>query len=87
MNDLGQVSITSDNAEIAYRGYLEKLKDVARPVVMATYKDPDTGTVHVLARTPTRAPKYYYRTYETDPAPVWTPWIASRSTSRMIRRR
>jgi hypothetical protein len=75
VNELGQVDVTSDSAETAYRHYLEKLQDVSRLAVVATYQDPATSVVHVLARTPGRAPKYYYRDYSTAAA-SWTPWTS-----------
>lgn len=75
VNELNQTNVTADTAEVAFRNYLEKLAEVARLTVVATYTDPDTNIVHVVARTPTSSPKYYYRTYESTPNAVWTPWV------------
>jgi hypothetical protein len=75
-NELNQSNVTSDSAEVIFRHYLEKLEVVARLKVIATHLDPVTNVVHVLARTPGQAPRFFYRTYQSTPLAKWTPWTA-----------
>ncbi|WP_433222035.1 neuraminidase-like domain-containing protein [Dactylosporangium sp. CS-047395] len=72
-NDLLQGEITSGTAEDAFRGYLEKLRAVARLNVVGYYHEPgNPPRMHVVARKPGVPATYYHRMW-LDSA-RWTAW-------------
>jgi hypothetical protein len=78
-SELIQNELTADNAESAFRNYLEKLDQVARLEIMGMYwqdVDPDSGeqinTLHVFGRTFHDPHVYFYRRLLN--LTTWTPW-------------
>jgi hypothetical protein len=73
-SDLLQNEVTSDTAEDAFRGYLEKLEAVARLEVVGTYNqvELDHSTFHVVARKQGHPPTHYYRQWIDESR--WTAW-------------
>ncbi len=73
--DLLQTDVTPETVEQAFRHYLEKLADIARLEIVATYMEYDylTGTdkLHVVGRTYSNPHVYYYRQLVQG---AWTGW-------------
>jgi hypothetical protein len=73
MSELQQNEFTNDTAEVALRGYLEKLDNIAFLEVKATWYDTATMNMHVFARTKGGDPPiWYYRRFEKER--YWTAW-------------
>jgi hypothetical protein len=73
INEIQQNELTNDNAEAAFKKYLEKLDEIAFLEVMATWYDTKEKDMHVFARTKGGDPSiYYYRRFEKER--YWTPW-------------
>ena len=71
-----QSDVSDDVAEDALYTYLKKLEDIARLDIVSMCSeedetDPDGTALHVIARTHTSPPKYYYRRYAHQ---MWTSW-------------
>jgi hypothetical protein len=64
--------ITDENAENAFRNYVNKLDEVAHVDVCGFYEDTDTDTIYVFASTRSHPPKYFFRT--RDKQSHWQPW-------------
>uniref|UniRef100_UPI00356AB55D neuraminidase-like domain-containing protein n=1 Tax=Fodinibius sp. TaxID=1872440 RepID=UPI00356AB55D len=73
-DQLQQNELTDENAEKAFRGYLDRLEDVDRLEVVGTcvQEKGDTSTQHVFARTLGEPPIYYHRQYVDGTS--WSPW-------------
>lgn len=69
--ELLQGEVTNERAEEAYRNYLYKLNEVARPEVVALYEE-DDETLHVIGRTQGSPNIYYYRKRLSNQ--YWTAW-------------
>lgn len=76
-NRLLQGTITEDNVEEAYLGYLEDLRQVSRLEIVGMYLQTDTTTganlVRVFGRTYSSPRVYFYRTLDNN-TNVWSPW-------------
>jgi len=70
-DELLQGELTMVKAEDAFLHYLEKLDEVARLEIGGLYHDEATDTFHVIGRTWSLAPAYYYRRRTKA---GWTPW-------------
>ncbi len=78
-NELLQTEVTSDSAEAAFMGYLQKLDQVARLEIVGFYhefEEDDAGqavvdTLHVIGRTYVTPHAYFYRRREKG---HWTAW-------------
>ena len=79
--ELLQTNLTKDTAATAFRGYLEKLSDVARLEVVGMYHERSIDSVtqqlvvdqlHVFGRTAGEPHRYYYRRRVRDR--YWTCW-------------
>ena len=70
--DVHQNDYTSDNFETVTLNYLDGLENIAHLQVTGTCLDPHTGTIYVVARVHSDAPKYYYRSLVDS---AWTSWI------------
>jgi hypothetical protein len=72
-----QGSVTKDNVEAAFLGYLESLQQVARLEIAGLYTDNDveagTQITHVIGRTFTTPHVYSYRTLDNRTF-TWSPW-------------
>jgi hypothetical protein len=71
-----QDDISNDLAEDAFFRYLKKLEELARLEIVTVYceekpLDPASNTLHVIGRTFSDSPKYFYRRYAHQ---MWTPW-------------
>jgi hypothetical protein len=71
-----QDDISNDLAEEAFFRYLKKLEALARLEIVTVYceeepLDPASNTLHVIGRTFSDSPKYFYRRYAHQ---MWTPW-------------
>lgn len=70
-----QGNLTADLAEEAFHGYLRGLQAIAKPQLVTMHceqhADPARNVIHVIAREPNAAPKYYYRRCSNR---MWTPW-------------
>jgi hypothetical protein len=75
-----QNELTPETVEDAFRGYLEKLDEVARLEIvgMVRQKEDEDGeqqaidVLHVFGRTYTQPHKYFHRTLEKG---EWSPWL------------
>ena len=67
-----QGDITDRMLESAVSAYVEGLAAIARPETCAIYRDPETHTHHLFARTRELPHVYYHRRWER--ARTWTPW-------------
>ena len=75
-----QNELTPETVEDAFRGYLEKLDEVARLEIvgMVHQEEPEEGEqqaidiLHVFGRTGTQPHKYFHRSLENG---EWTPWL------------
>jgi hypothetical protein len=72
-SELLQAEITNEAAEKILMNYLEKLNEVARLDVCATYHDYEGQELHVFARAFDTPPQYFYRKLDLQ-AQVWTAW-------------
>ncbi len=72
-NELLQDEVTEATVERAYRGYLQRLEDVARLDPVGFYYQHEGGVLHVFGRTHTEPATYYYRRRFTDTG-TWTAW-------------
>lgn len=80
VSQLLQNELSAEAAEDAFRGYLEKLDEVARLEIVgitrqqeeATDEAPALDILHVFGRTQTQPHKYFHRTLEQG---EWTPWL------------
>ncbi|WP_308993434.1 neuraminidase-like domain-containing protein [Mariniflexile litorale] len=82
-NELLQNEITHDNVETAYLSYIHKVDEVANLEVSGVYHEREnlnlseigyeTNFVHVVARTKSIPPIYYYRKYDLNYS-TWTAW-------------
>jgi hypothetical protein len=52
--------------------YIERLEGVAHLVVTGTCEDPNTGDIHVIARTPSEPPAFYHRSLADG---KWAGWV------------
>ena len=72
---LFQGDVSDDLVEDALLAYLKKLEELARLDVVAMHledrADPAQNTLHVIGRTFSDPPKYFYRRYAHE---MWTPW-------------
>lgn len=68
-----QDDLTDAIAEEAFRGYLEKMDEVARLEPVSAYHEQEDGRniMHVFSRTYAQPHRYYYRRLEDD---IWSPW-------------
>ena len=73
--DLMQKEMTPDNVETAFRGYVEKLDEVANLEIVSLFHDffGDSERLHVVGRTRSRPHVHYYRSYDLDYG-IWSPW-------------
>lgn len=77
---LMQNELTPETVEDAFRGYLEKLDEVARLEIVGitrqledkTEDSPAVDILHVFGRTYTQPHRYFHRTFEKG---EWTPWL------------
>ena len=67
-----QGDITDRMLESGVSAYVEGLAAIARPETCAIYRDPETHTHHLFARTRELPHVYYHRRWER--ARTWTPW-------------
>lgn len=77
LSAIRQRELTSDAAESILDTYLQQLDAVARLRVVGFWRDDETDTRHVVARTLNTPPIYYYRQilYASDPkAAQYSPW-------------
>ena len=83
-NELRQGEITTDTCEAALRHYLEKADAVSNMKVAGIYHEveddnpydnlpPTTNVLHVVGRSRTDPPRYYYRTFDLNLG-SWTAW-------------
>lgn len=83
-NELLQGEITDARAETALRHYLEKVHEVHDLEVVGMYHDvdddspfdnlpPSINRVHVIGRTKTDTPSYFYRGFDLNTG-VWSAW-------------
>jgi peptidoglycan hydrolase-like protein with peptidoglycan-binding domain len=72
-NELMQAEVTKDTAEDAFRGYLEKLDQVARLEMVGMYHEPgEPSVLHVIGRKAGNPPTHYYRQWIDSSR--WTAW-------------
>ena len=70
-DELNQGEITSDHVENAFLHYLDKLHAIAHLEVTGIYDDRAQDITHVIARTKSSPPRFYYRRLVNR---QWTPW-------------
>lgn len=86
-SELLQTEITQESVEAAYRNYFDKLTELAKLRVAATYRchvqkndatsnNPTDDTLFIFGKTATEPRTYYYRTCinPTATPPTWNPW-------------
>jgi hypothetical protein len=70
-----QGDVSNDLVEDAFLNYLKKLEDLARLDIVAMhledYANPALNTLHVIGRTYSNSPQYFYRRNCNQ---TWTPW-------------
>ena len=71
-NQLLQGEITTDNLELAYLNYLEKLDDVGNLEITGMYGDVEQHILHVFGRTRGHPHFHFYRRWVCES--YWTPW-------------
>ncbi|AEE53361.1 neuraminidase-like domain-containing protein [Haliscomenobacter hydrossis] len=71
-SELLQGEVTEENAQKALLDYLYKLDSIAYPDVRAFCEDPDSGELHVIARTHHTPQQYFYRKRTADQR--WLAW-------------
>ncbi|HEX9248684.1 MAG TPA: neuraminidase-like domain-containing protein, partial [Gemmatimonadaceae bacterium] len=57
---LSQREVSLASIEDGFRTYLSGLLDLSQLVIAGMYEEPDSGILHVVARTPATPPIYYY---------------------------
>lgn len=75
-NELLQSDPTTETTEAAFANYFETLDTIARPEIVAMYREPgDPSILHVFGRTRATSHVYYYRRQITTKyGSSWTPW-------------
>ena len=69
--EVRQGQSTTDYLETVVLNYIDRLDGLAHLLVTGTCEDPDTGTIYVVARTPTDPPVFYLRSFASG---AWTGW-------------
>jgi len=83
-NEILQKEITGENVEASFLHYLQKVMDVSRLDIAGVYHEldddnpydnlpPATNVVHVLGRTKSQSPAYYYRQFDLN-YKTWSAW-------------
>ncbi|MFD6161348.1 neuraminidase-like domain-containing protein [Nocardia sp. NPDC060256] len=71
-NEIMQKEVTEENVGTTAHHYLEKLYEVARLHPCGLYRDKDTSTIYVFARSDSTPRFYYFRTWVNRT--YWTAW-------------
>lgn len=71
--EVQQQENTADNLESIALNYIDRLDEIAHPIVTGMCTDPVTGDIHAVGRTNADPARFFFRTFKTR-IRQWTPW-------------